>query len=72
MFANPIHHDCSKHIAVDYHFVGEQVAVGDLVVRYIPTSLQIANIFAKGLSSKQFLFLKSNLSVRSPNQIEGA
>jgi len=32
MFANPIHHDRSKHIAVDYHFVRERVAAGDLVV----------------------------------------
>lgn len=29
---NPSHHDCSKHIAVDYHFVCERVADGDVVV----------------------------------------
>jgi len=56
MTANPIHHDRNKHIDVDYHFFREWVAAGDLVVRYIPFSLQIADIFIKGLSSKQFLF----------------
>jgi len=35
--ANPSHHDHSKHIAVDYHFVRERVAAGDVVVRYVPT-----------------------------------
>ena len=44
MSANPIRHDRSKHIAVDYHFVREWVAAGDLVVRYIPTSLQLSLI----------------------------
>jgi len=32
MSANLIHHDCSKHIAIDYHFVHERVSAGDLVV----------------------------------------
>lgn len=36
MTANPVMHDRSKHIAVDYHFVRERVAAGDLTVRYIP------------------------------------
>jgi len=72
MSANPIYHDCSKHIAVDYHFVRERVAAGDLVVRYIPTSLLIAKTFMKVLSSKLFLFLKSNLIVHFPNQVNEA
>ena len=72
MSANPIHHDHNKHIPVDYHSVRERVAGADLIVCYIPPSLQIADIFTKGLSSKQFLFLKSNLSGDPPVQIEGA
>ena len=65
MMVNPVQHDRSKHIAVDYHFVHERVALGDLVVRYIPTQLQLADIFTKGLSSKLFEFFRDNLSVRS-------
>lgn len=69
---NPSHHDRSKHIAMDYHFVRECVATGDVVVRYVPTQFQLVDIFTKGLSSSQFSFLKSNLSIRSPLvQIEG-
>jgi len=37
--ANPVHHDHSKYIAVDYHFVRERVAHDDLVVRHVPTML---------------------------------
>ena len=51
IFANPVQHDYSKHITMDYHFVQEQITDGDLVIRYIPTWLQTADIFTKGLSS---------------------
>jgi len=43
----------------------ERVAHGDLVIRYIPTKLQLADIFTKGLSSKLFDFSRDNLSERS-------
>ena len=49
MIVNPFQHDRSKYIAVDYHFVRKRVAHGDLVVRYIPTRLQLADILPKGL-----------------------
>ena len=39
MEVNPVQHDRSKHIMLDYHFVHERVTYGVLVVRYIPTNL---------------------------------
>ena len=52
MAVNPIQHDHSKHIVVNYHFVRECVARRDLIVNYIPTKLQLADIVIKRLSSK--------------------
>ena len=72
MTANPVLHDRSKNIVVHYHFVCEQVAHGDLIVCYIPTGFHIVDIFTKGLSSQQFLCLKSKLSVCFPEQLKGA
>ena len=71
MTANPVHHDHSKHIAINYHFVRERVAAGELVVCYIPTMLQIADIFPKGLSSQQFFILESQYVRVSPQQVKG-
>ncbi|CAH9134340.1 unnamed protein product [Cuscuta epithymum] len=68
--ANPVQHARSKHIQIDYHFVRERVAHGDLVVKYIPTQLQLADIFTKSLSSQQFNFLKDNMRVVSPAQFK--
>ncbi|XP_018628233.1 uncharacterized mitochondrial protein AtMg00810-like [Nicotiana tomentosiformis] len=65
MYRNPVFHVRSKHINVNFHYVREKVAQGDLVVRYVPTRLQFANIFTKGLPSSQFSFLRDNPSVMS-------
>ena len=65
MAVNPVQHDRSKHKAIDYHFVRECVAHGALVVRYIPTKLQLVDVFTKGLFSKLLEFFRDNLSVRS-------
>ncbi|CAH9122907.1 unnamed protein product [Cuscuta epithymum] len=69
--ANPVQHARSKHIQIDYHFVRERVAHGDLIVRHVPTHLQLADIFTKSLPSQRFHFLKDNLRVVSPAQLEG-
>jgi len=72
MSINPMQHNHGKHIVIDYHCVLKWVADGDLVIRYIPTKLQVVDIFVKVFSSKQFLLHKSNLSIHPLVQIEGA
>ncbi|CAH9084821.1 unnamed protein product [Cuscuta epithymum] len=68
---NPIQHARSKHISIDYHFVRERVSHRDLVVRYVPTQFQLADILTKCLSPQRFIFLRDNLRIVSPAQLEG-
>lgn len=56
MTRNPVFHDRSKHIVVGFHFVRDKVAQGDLIVQYVPTQLQLADIFTKGLPPLSLLF----------------
>jgi hypothetical protein len=49
MTANPVHHRRTKHIELDIHFVREKVALGAVRVLHVPSSLQYADIFTKGL-----------------------
>jgi len=42
---NPIHHQRTKHVEIDLHFVWERVALGAMRVLHVPTSLQYADIF---------------------------
>ena len=70
--ANLVYHARTKHIDVDYHYVREKVLNKDIIVSFISTTDQIANIFTKGLSSARFLFLKSRLKViSSPSSLIG-
>jgi hypothetical protein len=61
-----VYHARTKHIKVDYHFVREKVINRDISIQSISTHDQIADIFTKGLSSTQFLTLKSKLLIVAP------
>jgi hypothetical protein len=63
MSVNPILHARTKHIAIDYHFVREKVALGTLITRFVPSSSQLADLFTKPLSRVTFDGLKSKLGL---------
>ncbi|CAL8167761.1 unnamed protein product [Prunus armeniaca] len=70
--SNPVFHSQIKHLELDFHFIREQVQRRDLVVQYVQTEEQIADIFTKGLHSPLFLKHCHNISLGlSPTAIEG-
>lgn len=64
--ANPAFHKRTKHFETDYHYVRERVALGSLVVKHMPSHLQIADIFTKSLPIDLFTELRFKLSVTLP------
>jgi hypothetical protein len=58
---NSVQHQRTKHVEINLHFVRERVTVGDVRVLSVPTMLQFADIFTKGLPSSVFLDFWSSL-----------
>jgi hypothetical protein len=62
---NPMMHSKTKHIPIKYHFLREQVAEKNIIVEYVGTKEQVADIFAKLLPWEAFEYLFQRLGVIS-------
>jgi hypothetical protein len=63
---NPVFHGRAKHIKVRYHFLRDHVEKGDILMKYIDTERQQANIFTKSLDATRFASLRGEFGVCHP------
>jgi len=63
---NHIFHARTKHVEVDYHFVRERVAKKKILIRFIPSRDQLADVFTKPLPVASFTTFRFKLRVDPP------
>ena len=61
---NSVLHSCTKHMELSLFFVREKVMQGKLLIAYIPSPEQQANLLTKAISKSKFIGLKGKLMVR--------
>nr|GEV05095.1 hypothetical protein [Tanacetum cinerariifolium] len=59
---NPLLHSRTKHIHIKYHFIIDHILKGDIELYFVPTDLQLANIFTKPLAEPCFTRLIAELA----------
>ncbi|GJR92738.1 hypothetical protein Tco_0264912 [Tanacetum coccineum] len=60
-----LQHSMTKHIAVRYHFIKEQVENEDVELYFVKTDYQLADIFTKAIVRERFEFLVKCLGMQS-------
>ena len=60
---NPLFHDRSKHIDIQYHHIRDCVQRKIMLLSYIPTEDQDANILTKALTKRKFEYHRDRIGV---------
>ncbi|GJT98747.1 hypothetical protein Tco_1094265 [Tanacetum coccineum] len=58
---NLVLHPRTKHIDITYHFIRDHILKGNIELHFVPTDLQIADIFTKALAEPSFTRLVTEL-----------
>ncbi|GKA35236.1 retrovirus-related pol polyprotein from transposon TNT 1-94 [Tanacetum coccineum] len=53
----------TKHINIRYHFIRDHILKGDIKLHFVPTELQLADIFTKPLAEPSFTRLVAELGI---------
>ena len=56
-------HSKTKHIAINYHYLREQLRAKEVKLDYVPTKEHVVDIFGKPLPKDMFDYLRDSLGI---------
>ena len=60
---NLVHHDRTKHVDIDRHFISEKIENNVITMKHVPSKRQLADILTKALHRLNFHELSSKLEM---------
>ncbi|GJX44613.1 retrovirus-related pol polyprotein from transposon TNT 1-94 [Tanacetum coccineum] len=60
---NPVLHSGAKHIDIRYHLIRDHILKGDIEIHFVPTNMQLADIFTKPLAEPSFTRLVAEMGM---------
>ncbi|GJV86462.1 MAK10-like protein [Tanacetum coccineum] len=60
---NLVLHSRTKHINIRYHFIKDHILKGDIKLHFVPTDLQLSDIFTKPMAEPSFTRLVAELGM---------
>ena len=60
---NPVFHENSKHIKINYHYIMDMVQRGEVKLQSISMDEQIADVLTKPLARVKFEYFREKLGV---------